>query len=125
MAHILIAEDERDIRELLKFTLQFAGHTITEAANGAEAVDLATAKTPDLIMTDVRMPRMTGYELCRTLKKIDSVKDIPVIILTARGQDEEVAEGIEAGAIDYITKPFGAVELTERIAEILQELGIS
>lgn len=125
MAHILIAEDERDIRELLKFTLQFAGHTITEAANGAEAVDLATAKTPDLIMTDVRMPRMTGYEVCRALKKIDTVKDIPVIILTARGQDEEVAEGMDAGAVDYITKPFGAVELTERIAEILQELGIS
>lgn len=125
MAHILIAEDERDIRELLKFTLQFAGHTITEAANGAEAVDLATSKTPDLIMTDVRMPRMTGYEVCRALKKIDTVKDIPVIILTARGQDEEVAEGMDAGAVDYITKPFGAVELTERIAEILQELGIS
>ena len=68
MAHILVAEDERDIRELIKFTLTFAGHKITEAANGEEAVKLAKEVLPDLILTDVRMPKMTGYEACKAIK---------------------------------------------------------
>lgn len=123
MAHILVAEDERDIRELIAFTLQFAGHTITQAANGAEAVDLAVQVKPNLIMMDVRMPKMTGYEACRQMKTIDDIKDIPVIFLSAKGQDEEVATGIDAGAIDYILKPFAPDELTRRITEILERIG--
>lgn len=125
MAHILVAEDERDIRELIKFTLQFAGHTITEAANGEDAVRLAQEVKPDLIMTDVRMPKMTGYEACRALKQIDTVKDIPVIILSAKGQDEEVEQGRDAGAIDYILKPFAPMELSQRVTELLEKLGIA
>lgn len=125
MAHILVAEDERDIRELIAFTLTFAGHKITQAANGEQAVELAQEVLPDLIMTDVRMPKMTGYEACRMLKTIDSVKDIPVIILSAKGQDEEIETGIEAGAVDYILKPFAPDELTRRVNEILAKLGVS
>lgn len=92
MANILVAEDERDIRELINFTLMFAGHTVTLASNGAEAVDLAKAAPvkPDLIMMDVRMPRMTGYEACRQMKTIDDLKNIPIVFLSAKGQDEEV-----------------------------------
>jgi len=67
MAHILVAEDERDIRELINFTLTYAGHQVTQAANGAEALELATKVKPDLIMMDVRMPKMTGYEACRQM----------------------------------------------------------
>ncbi len=123
MAHILVAEDERDIRELINFTLMFAGHTVTLAANGAEAVELAQAATgegmPDLIMLDVRMPRMTGYEACREIKLIDSFHDIPVIFLSAKGQDEEIQNGIEAGAAAYILKPFSPDDLTRRVSEIL------
>ncbi len=122
MAHILVAEDERDIRELIAFTLTFAGHQITQAANGAEAVDKAQAEKPDLIMMDVRMPKMTGYEACRQMKQMDELKNIPVVFLSAKGQDEEVQTGIEAGAIAYILKPFAPDELTRRVGEILQQI---
>jgi DNA-binding response OmpR family regulator len=125
MAHILVAEDERDIRELITFTLQFAGHTITQARNGEEALALAQDHTPDLIMTDVRMPKLTGYEVIRALKEIETVRHIPVIILSAKGQDEEVEAGKDAGAADYILKPFAPDELTQRVAEILSKLGIA
>jgi CheY-like chemotaxis protein len=125
MANILVAEDERDIRELINFTLMFAGHNVTLAANGAEAVELAKAAQvkPDLIMMDVRMPKMTGYEACRQMKTIDDLKDIPVVFLSAKGQDEEVQTGIEAGAIAYILKPFAPEDLTRRLTEILQQIG--
>lgn len=123
MAHILIAEDERDIRELINFTLSFAGHTVTMAANGEEAVHLAQQVKPNLIMMDIRMPKMTGYEACREMKKLDSVKDIPVVFLSAKGQDEEVKTGYDAGAIDYVLKPFSPDELVRRVAEILEKIG--
>jgi CheY-like chemotaxis protein len=123
MAKILVAEDERDIRELINFTLMFAGHTLTLVSNGAELVEKAPSVMPDLILTDVRMPKMTGYEACAALKQIDSVKHIPVVILSAKGQDEEMQMGKDAGAHAYILKPFAPDELTRRIAEILQEVG--
>ncbi|MEQ8672191.1 MAG: response regulator [Aggregatilineales bacterium] len=124
MANILVAEDERDIRELINFTLSFAGHSITQAANGVEALEIAQKELPDLIMMDVRMPRMTGYEACRQMKEIDSIKDIPVVFLSAKGQDDEVQTGIQAGAIAYILKPFAPDELTHQITEILQQIGV-
>lgn len=125
MANILIAEDERDIRDLIKFTLTFAGHNITAAANGAEALELAPKVKPDLIMMDVRMPRMTGYEACREMKKIDEIKNIPVIFLSAKGQDEEKQTGIDAGAVAYILKPFAPDDLTRQIGDILKANGIA
>lgn len=123
MAHILVAEDERDIRELINFTLMFAGHTVTLAANGAEAVEKATQETtkPDLIMMDVRMPRMTGYEACRQLKQIDDFKETPVVFLSAKGQDEEIQTGIRVGASAYILKPFSPDELIRRVADLLSQ----
>jgi DNA-binding response OmpR family regulator len=124
MAHILVAEDERDIRELITFTLTFAGHKITQASNGEEAVQLTKEKLPDLVMTDVRMPRMTGYEACRAIKNHETTSHIPVVILSAKGQDEEVDQGKDAGADDYILKPFAPDELARRIAEILSKLGV-
>lgn len=125
MARILVAEDEKDIRELIAFTLQFAQHEIIQASNGAEAVELAKQHQPDLVMTDVRMPKMTGYEACKAIKTDEATKHIPVIILSAKGQDEEIDEGKDAGADDYILKPFDPAKLTQRIAEILENLGIS
>lgn len=124
MAHILVAEDERDIRELINFTLMFAGHKVTQAANGAEALELAPKVMPDLIMMDVRMPKMTGYEACRQMKLIDEIKNVPVIFLSAKGQDEEVQTGIEVGAVEYILKPFAPEELTRKIGEILKKNGL-
>lgn len=124
MANILVAEDERDIRELINFTLSFAGHSVSQATNGEEAVQMAQDIKPDLIMMDVRMPKMTGYEACRRMKETDSIKDIPVIFLSAKGQEDEVKTGIEAGAIAYILKPFAPDELTQQITEILQQIGV-
>lgn len=125
MAHILVAEDERDIRELIAFTLTFAGHQITQASNGAQAVELAPQARPDLIMMDVRMPKMTGYEACRAMKDMEETRHIPVVFLSAKGQDEEIEDGLEAGAVDYILKPFAPDELTRRIDEILKKLGVT
>lgn len=124
MARILIAEDERDIRDLIQFTLMFAGHEVTAAANGEEALRLAPGMNPDLILMDVRMPKMTGLEACREMRKVDSLKETPVIFLTARGQDEDRQTGIEVGATDYLLKPFAPEELTQRIGDILKARGI-
>ena len=121
MAHILVAEDERDIRELINFMLMFAGHTVTLAANGAEAVEMAAQARPDLILMDVRMPRMSGYEACRQIKSSDQLKDVPLVFLSAKGQDDEIQSGLDAGAVAYILKPFTPEELLQQVADIVQE----
>lgn len=123
MAKILIAEDERDIRDLIVFTLRFGGFEVTAAKDGQEAVEKAQAETFDLILMDVRMPRMTGYQACNILKEIESTKDIPVVFLSAKGQETEVQQGLEVGAEDYILKPFAPDQLTKQIQGILHKYG--
>lgn len=123
MAKILIAEDERDIRDLIAFTLRFAGHEVFTAANGEEAVETAPRVNPDLILMDVRMPRMTGYEACRVLKASPDLKDIPVVFLSAKGQESEIQQGLDAGAEDYLLKPFAPDQLTTRVKTILAKFG--
>ncbi len=119
MAKILIAEDERDIRELITFTLRYAGHEVTQAANGEEALALAKQTIPELILMDVRMPKMTGYEACRHIKADEALKNIPVVFLSAKGQETEIQTGLEVGATDYILKPFAPDQLIKRVSEIL------
>ena len=119
MAKILIAEDERDIRELITFTLRYAGHEVTPAANGEEALALAREHVPELILMDVRMPKMTGYEACRHMKADEKLKNVPVIFLSAKGQETEIQTGLEVGASDYILKPFAPDQLIKRVSEIL------
>ncbi len=123
MAKILVAEDERDIRALIAFTLQFAGHEVVVVANGAEAVEKALEINPDLILMDVRMPRMTGYQACEALKNRVETKDVPVIFLSAKGQESEIQEGLDAGAVDYILKPFAPDDLTKQVERVLAEIG--
>ena len=123
MTKILIAEDEPDIRELVAFTLRFAGYEVVTAANGEEAVQLAVKEMPDLALMDVRMPRMTGYDACRAMKANPELKDIPVVFLSAKGQETEIATGIEAGAEEYLLKPFAPDQLTERVRAILTKFG--
>jgi DNA-binding response OmpR family regulator len=123
MAKILIAEDERDIRDLVAFTLRFAGHEVMTATNGEEAVDLAPKVNPDLILMDVRMPRMTGYEACKAMKANPNLKDIPVVFLSAKGQESEIQQGMDAGAEDYLLKPFAPDQLTNRVKAILAKFG--
>jgi DNA-binding response OmpR family regulator len=123
MAKILIAEDERDIRDLITFTLGFAGYEVVAAANGEEAVNLARQEIPDLVLMDVRMPRMTGYEACAAMKADAKLKDIPVIFLSAKGQDSEIQTGLQAGAVEYLLKPFAPDQLTARIQAVLAQFG--
>jgi CheY-like chemotaxis protein len=123
MAKILIAEDERDIRDLITFTLGFAGFEVLAAANGEEALNLARQNLPDLILMDVRMPRMTGYEACAAMKADPKLKDIPVVFLSAKGQDAEIQTGLQAGAVDYLLKPFAPDQLTERVQAVLAQFG--
>jgi len=123
MAKILIAEDERDIRDLVAFTLRFAGHEVVVAANGEEAVTMAPDVNPDLILMDVRMPRMTGYEACKVMKANPDLKDIPIVFLTARGQESEIQQGLDAGAEEYLLKPFAPDQLTTRVKAILVKFG--
>lgn len=123
MARILIAEDEPDIRELVAFTLRFAGHEVTATANGEEAVHVASQMLPDLILMDVRMPRMTGYDACRVMKASPALRHIPVVFLSAKGQESEIATGLAAGAEEYLLKPFAPDQLTERVKVILSKFG--
>jgi CheY-like chemotaxis protein len=122
MAKILIAEDERDIRELVNFSLQFGGFSVVQAANGAEAVEQAQKELPDLILMDVRMPKMTGYEACRQMKSIPELRDIPVVFLSAKGQESEIQTGLEAGAEEYILKPFAPDELVKQVQAVLDRV---
>jgi DNA-binding response OmpR family regulator len=115
MATILIAEDERDIRDLITFTLTYAGYEVLQATNGEEAVKIALTEKPDLILLDVRMPYMNGYEACIKMKSEESLQDLPVVFLSAKGQETEVQTGLQAGAVEYILKPFSPDELIERV----------
>lgn len=123
MAKILIAEDEPDIRELVAFMLRFAGYEVMSAANGEEAVQAATREVPDLVLMDVRMPRMTGYDACRLMKSNPDLRDVPVVFLSAKGQESEIQSGLEAGAEEYLLKPFSPDELTNRVRSILSKFG--
>ncbi len=119
MERIWIAEDEKDIRDLIAFTLQFAGYEVIAAKDGDEAYRAALVEAPDLILLDVRMPRMDGYEVCEKLKAFDNTRKIPVVFLSAKGQEGEVKAGLEVGAVEYILKPFSPDQLAERIRIIL------
>jgi CheY-like chemotaxis protein len=123
IAKILVAEDEKDIRELVSFTLRHAGYDVWTADDGMEAIKVAQEVLPDLILMDVRMPRMTGYKACEIMKQMDTLKDIPIVFLSAKGQETEIQQGLAAGAIAYILKPFAPADLTLRVKELLSTEG--
>ena len=123
MAKILVADDERDIRELIGFTLRFAGFEVVLVADGIEAVARALLEQPDLILLDVRMPRVTGYDVCRQLKENPATSAIPIVFLSAKGQVGEIKTGLDSGAVDYIVKPFAPDDLTNQVRDILQRAG--
>ncbi|MBL7208729.1 MAG: response regulator [Dehalococcoidia bacterium] len=118
---ILIADDEKDVRDLVRFTFERRGFEVVEATDGIEAVTLARRELPALILLDAMMPGMSGYEASRELKKAEATKEIPIVFLSAKGQTYEVIEGLEAGAVAYIIKPFSPKELVGQVEEILQK----
>jgi two-component system alkaline phosphatase synthesis response regulator PhoP len=123
MPKILVAEDERDIRELIAFTLRYAGFEVILVSNGQEAIEQASELKPDLILLDVRMPRMTGYDACRELKENPATSEIPIVFLSAKGQEVEIEEGLASGALEYIVKPFAPDELANQVKGILKRVG--
>jgi DNA-binding response OmpR family regulator len=106
---VLVADDDPDILALVRFRLERDGYEVLAAQDGEAAVDLALARTPDLALLDVMMPRLDGYEVTRRLRDHAPTAAIPIILLTARAQEPDVEQGLEAGADDYVTKPFAAV----------------
>ncbi|MGZ8793251.1 MAG: response regulator transcription factor [Gaiellaceae bacterium] len=117
---VLVADDEEDIRTLVAFRLKRAGYEVITAADGAAALTLATSRLPDLVVLDMMMPKGTGLEVTRSLRGQDTTKDIPVILLTARAQEADVASGFEAGADEYVKKPFSPKALVLRIQALLE-----
>jgi DNA-binding response OmpR family regulator len=116
---ILVADDEEDLRELVSYRLSRSGYEVVEAVDGQEALELATERTPDLMVLDVMMPRLDGYELTRRVREEDSLRSVPVILLTARSQETDVSRGFEVGADDYLKKPFNPDELVARVRAVL------
>lgn len=116
---ILVADDDDDVRDLVVFRLGRAGYEVLTAADGQTALELASERQPDLFLLDVMMPRLDGYELTRRLRTTEGLERIPIILLTASVQDAAVTEGFEAGADDYMRKPFSPQELLARVAAAL------
>ena len=119
-ANILIADDEPNQLELMSFNLSNAGYSIIKAANGKEAIELIENHSPDLIILDWMMPKMSGIDVCRTLRSRSETKQIPIIILSARSEDSDKSLGLDTGADDYISKPFSPKELISRVKALLR-----
>lgn len=116
---VLIADDDPDILALVSFRLERAGYEVVQARNGEEAVQVALARRPDLAVIDVMMPRTDGYEATRQLRQQEETSRMPIILLTARVQEEDIARGFDAGADDYVRKPFSPQELGSRVQAAL------
>jgi CheY-like chemotaxis protein len=116
---ILVADDDDDVRELVVFRLERAGYEVITATDGEQAVELARERRPDLCVIDVMMPRLDGYAVTRRLRQTEGLRTVPVLLLTASVQDAAVAEGFEAGADDYVKKPFSPQELLDTVASVM------
>jgi len=112
---ILVVDDDRNLRKIIQTNLELAGYEVTTASNGTEALRVLDAMQPDLVLLDVMMPKMDGYELARRIRRHPVNTHVPIIMLTAKGEVEDKLQGFEAGIDDYMTKPFGPQELLARV----------
>jgi phosphate regulon transcriptional regulator PhoB len=120
---ILVVEDDQDILELLAYNLENAGYRVVTATDGLTGLNLAREHLPDLIILDLMLPVMDGLEVCRNLKRAEATKNIPVLMLTAKGEEIDRVVGFEIGAEDYVIKPFSVRELMLRLKAILRRAG--
>ena len=118
-ARVLVADDDENLLAIVSYRLERSGYEVIAANDGEEAVRLALAERPDLAVLDVMMPKLDGYEVTRRLRQHETTRGMPVILLTARAQEADVARGFEAGADDYVRKPFSPQELRARVQAIL------
>ena len=116
---VLVADDDPDIQSLVVLRLERCGYRVLRASDGQEALDLALSELPDLAVLDITMPKLDGCEVTRSLRANKQTAEMPVILLTARVQEGDVARGMEAGATDYVKKPFSPQELGARVTAIL------
>tara|TARA_B100001142_G_scaffold78349_2_gene79107 strand:+ start:3544 stop:4227 length:684 start_codon:yes stop_codon:yes gene_type:complete len=121
-AHIFVVEDEKPISDLLKYNLEKEGFRVSSSENGEEALGIIKEKKPDLILLDWMLPDLSGIKICQFLKQDSAVRDIPIIMLTAKGEEEDKVKGLNTGAEDYITKPFSFPELLARVKSILRRV---
>lgn len=120
---ILVAEDQAPIRNLIEYKLRNSGYTVVSVEDGIAALERARQLNPDLILLDIMMPLMTGFEVLAALKEVDATKSIPILLVTAQTKEEDVVKGLELGADDYITKPFSPNELAARVKAVLLRSG--
>jgi two-component system phosphate regulon response regulator PhoB len=125
MAHVLIVDDEADLASLVDFNLRQEGLETTVVHTGAEAISMAKARRPDLVVLDLMLPDISGKEVCRRLRSDATTRDLAIIMLTARGEETDRVAGFEVGADDYVTKPFSPRELVLRVRALLRRARIS
>jgi DNA-binding response OmpR family regulator len=120
MACILVVDDDRDVAGTIERTLRRRDHEVSVAYSGAQALQLIQSQCPDLVVLDIMMPRMDGIEVCHRIRSLPNVATVPILFLTAKGKIEDKIEGFEAGADDYLTKPFDLRELELRVRALLR-----
>ncbi|MCK4538353.1 MAG: response regulator transcription factor [Candidatus Krumholzibacteria bacterium] len=120
--HILVVDDEEDIQELVSYNLEHNGYKVTRADTGEDAVKLARDRSPDLVLLDLMLPGIDGLEVCRILKQDDRTSGIPIVMLTAKGDESDVVAGLELGADDYISKPFSPKVMLARVRAVLRRV---
>jgi two-component system phosphate regulon response regulator PhoB len=119
---VLVVEDEMPLTTLLRYNLEKEGYRVTEARDGEEAMIMADEETPDLVLLDWMLPKISGIEVCRRLRGRAESRNMPVIMLTARGEEGDRIRGLDTGADDYITKPFSMTELLARVRAVLRRI---
>ena len=120
--HILVVEDEQDIRTLLEHALNREGFRVTLTDSGDKALALALKSVPDLVLLDLMLPDLNGMDVCRRLKKNPKTANVPVVMLTAKGEESDIVAGLEVGAVDYIAKPFSVKVLIARVRAVLRRI---
>ncbi|QBX54239.1 response regulator [Nocardioides seonyuensis] len=119
MAKIVVADDDADIRTMVGYRLQRAGHEVIPVADGAAALDACREHAPDLAVLDLMMPGLGGLDAARQIRADSTLRDVRILMLTARAQESDIEQGFAAGADDYLTKPFSPRELSTRVAALL------
>jgi len=120
--YVLVVEDEDALATLLHYNLDKEGYVVGVAGDGEEALTMASERAPDLVILDWMLPKVSGIEVCRRLRGRSETRNVPIIMLTARGEESDRIRGLDTGADDYVVKPFSMIELTARVRAVLRRI---